>query len=63
MKESRVNPPAAGFEALRNEGQTSMGEYSYLFLIAAAALNIPTRNGYNAQSVNLRFHVVLSFLV
>ena len=26
------------------------------FLIAAAALKTPTRNGYNAQGVNLKFH-------
>ena len=27
------------------------------FLIAAAALETPTRNGYNAQGVNLNFHL------
>jgi len=27
------------------------------FLIAAAALKTPTRNGYNAQGVNLTLHI------
>jgi len=29
---------------------------SFLIAIAAAALKTPTRNGYNAQGVNLYFH-------
>jgi len=29
---------------------------SLLIAIAAAALKTPTRNGYNAQGVNLTFH-------
>jgi len=28
------------------------------FLVAAAALKTPTRNGYNAQGVNLNFCVI-----
>jgi len=28
------------------------------FLIAAAALKTPTRNGYNAQGVNLKFRLI-----
>jgi len=30
------------------------------FLIAAAALKTPTRNGYNAQGVNLTFYEYIS---
>jgi len=32
------------------------------FLIAAATLKAPTRNGYNAQGVNLTFYIFWSFL-
>jgi len=31
------------------------------FLIAAAALKTPTRNGYNAQGVNLKFSPVYEY--
>ena len=33
------------------------------FLIAAAALKTPTRNGYNAQGVNLNIHVYLCIYI
>ena len=46
---------AAGFEALRNSRMV-WGS----FLIVAAALKTPTRNGYNAQGVNLTFYFLLA---
>jgi len=56
---------AAGFEALRNQllGPTTRVRIGrgYLwasFLIAAAALKTPTRNGYNAQGVNFNISLV-----
>jgi len=48
---------AAGFEALRNYLRLEKGLWLWgSFLIAAAALKTPTRNGYNAQGVNLTVH-------
>jgi len=39
----------------RYETKVRMVWESFLIAIAAAALNTPTRNGYNAQGVNLTF--------
>ena len=40
----------------RYETKVRMVWGSFFIAIAAAALNTPTRNGYNAQGVNLTFH-------